>query len=275
MKTWAAGEAVNASDLNQNFVEASKLQDVVKAGATINGATVPVPVYQKISDLEWYPCDADDIAECAFKGFAISNGTDGNDITVQFNGIVSGLSGLTKGEKYFVQDDGSLGITPGTNIVPVGIALSTTTLLIIHEDIIVKGTIAGVSDSVGSSATENTDEEFILNAKPKAVKIYGNVTVGAWGKTDYSNGWFMRYAKTGFYFGAIEHYLSTESEKYGFNFDAEQLQASHIDSNIGATATFTVYAIEIDGFTVRLSAVGASSGGGNYTLSNATWMAIL
>lgn len=101
------------------------------AGATINGATLPVPVYQNKTDNEFYACDGNDTSALKFLGFAISNGTDGASIDIQYNGVVTGFTGLAEGEKYYVQDTiGTIGTSPGTYEVLVGIAISETELLI-------------------------------------------------------------------------------------------------------------------------------------------------
>jgi len=61
---------------------------VINAGETINGATLPVAVCQRRSDGEVYACDGDDITLVDFLGFAITDSTDGNPITVQTNGVI-------------------------------------------------------------------------------------------------------------------------------------------------------------------------------------------
>lgn len=104
---------------------------VLTAGETLNGATTPVPVYQDDSDNELYACDANDTSKMKFIGFAIDDGTDGNDVSFQGSGIVTGFSSLSEGEKYYVQDTaGTIDTSPGTNEVLVGVAISTTDLLI-------------------------------------------------------------------------------------------------------------------------------------------------
>lgn len=104
------------------------------AGETINGATLPVPVYQDTSDGEFYICDANVTTKLNFRGFAITNGTDGNPMNIQTAGIVSGFSGLTKG-KYYVSDTvGTLSTTPGTYEVLVGLAVSATEILILRNE---------------------------------------------------------------------------------------------------------------------------------------------
>lgn len=106
------------------------LSKIFNAGETINGATLPVAVYQNATDNEIYACDGNDTAKLNFLGFAISNGTDGNPITVRTNGIVNGFIGLVEGSYYYVQDDKTIGISKGTYEIQVGIAISETELLI-------------------------------------------------------------------------------------------------------------------------------------------------
>jgi len=126
---FAAGDEITAAKLNKNIIGGS-----YNAGETINGATLPVPVYQDTTDNEFYKCDADDTDKLNFVGFAISNGTDGNPIDIQMNGIVKGFSGLDEGEKYYVQDTaGTIGTSKGTYNILVGVAISTTELLILKN----------------------------------------------------------------------------------------------------------------------------------------------
>lgn len=111
------------------------------AGETINGATLPVPVYQDPADGQIYACDANVNTKYHFIGFAITNGTDNNPITVQFNGIVTGFSGLTQGVQYYVQDAvGTIDVTPGSMQILVGVAISATEIAILKGTRITSGT---------------------------------------------------------------------------------------------------------------------------------------
>lgn len=107
-------------------------QGVFTAGETIDGDTSgPLAVYQSQSDGEIYLANASNTDKLKFIGFAVTDGTDGNSIRVQFHGIVSGFSGLTLGEQYYLQDtDGQIGSTKGTNMVLCGVAISSSQLLI-------------------------------------------------------------------------------------------------------------------------------------------------
>lgn len=174
MKTWVNGEKVLASDLNANFALFSG-SFTPNAGETINGATLPVPVYQLTADSEVYACDANDSAKLNFIGFATSNSTDGNPITVITNGILGGFSGLTVGARYYVQDTvGTIGATVGTNNIPVGIAISATQLLIIKLPRITSG-----STTKDCSNTTTTTIAHGLGYVPRMVKVDMKVISGA------------------------------------------------------------------------------------------------
>jgi len=128
----SAGDDANASQYNNLRADTKKMrQEEMTAGATINGATLPVPVYQNTTDNEVYACDADDTDKLNFLGFAITDAIDAGAIIVQHTGIVGGFTGLDEGEKYYVQDTaGTIGKTPGTYAILVGVAISATELLI-------------------------------------------------------------------------------------------------------------------------------------------------
>jgi len=112
----------------------SVLEKTLTAGETIAGATLPVAVYQNTTDNEFYACDGNDTDKLNFAGFGITDGTDGNDIGVQFTGVVPGFTGLSEGIYYYVQDDKTIGVNQGTYSIIVGIAISETQLLIVKEN---------------------------------------------------------------------------------------------------------------------------------------------
>lgn len=66
-----------------------------------------------------------------FIGFADSSVGVGATVSVSVAGVVTGLSGLTVGRKYYLQNTvGTIGLTAGTYAKAIGYALSTTTLFI-------------------------------------------------------------------------------------------------------------------------------------------------
>lgn len=122
------GVVLNTSGVN---VVGGSRQTVLVAGEAINGATLPVPVYLDNAADKVYACDGNVQTKLDFIGFAVSNSTDTNPITVQTSGIVGGFTGLNIGSKYYVQDAvGTIETTIGTYDVLVGIAISATELLI-------------------------------------------------------------------------------------------------------------------------------------------------
>jgi hypothetical protein len=141
---------------------------VPNAGETINGATLPVPVYQDKADNEVYACDANDTNKIKFLGFAISNSTNGNAIAVQGSGVVAGFTALDEGQKYYVQDTaGTIGTTPGTQEILVGIAISTTELLI------QKGTMRAAGDG-SSLGTASGSLAVTTGFRPSKIRIFAN-----------------------------------------------------------------------------------------------------
>jgi len=142
-------------------------------GETINGATLPVAIYQSTSDNEVYACDANDSTKLKFLGFAIENKTDGNSGKVQVAGRVGGFSGLSEGEDYFVQDDKTIGTSKGTYTVLVGVATSTTEIKIFSESIDSAAIQLEASDALKASAdTERSVANGTAYTKKKEIAIY-------------------------------------------------------------------------------------------------------
>lgn len=182
----------------------SKIGFVPNAGATIAGATTPVPVMQNKTDNEVYSCDADDTALLKFIGFAISSSTDGNPIAVQTSGIVGGFSGLSEGEKYYVQDAvGTIGTTVGTNEVLVGIAISETELLIQKGRRVASGVL---------TLNSTVDTTLTVGFRPTKVNIHA-VRAGSARIGESHGGWTVMGGNKCVYFGAKTS--STESEDSG------------------------------------------------------------
>ena len=168
----SAGDDWTAVRHNYIVTDIRKLrQESMTAGATINGATLPVPIYQNTSDNEVYACDANVASALEFLGFAISNGTNGNPIIVQHTGTVGGFTGLTEGARYYVQDTaGTIGTSKGTYEVFVGIAISETELFIMKapSDRIYRNGTA-TRDFTTASGTQNIAHG--LGKAPKKIKL--------------------------------------------------------------------------------------------------------
>lgn len=162
-------------DLSVNgSIEGYKKNVIIStAGATINGATLPVPIYLDNTSDKVLACDGNDQVKLDFIGFAITNSTDTNPITVQTSGIVGGFTGLNIGTKYYVQDAiGTIGATMGTYEVLVGIAVSATEILIMQ------GSEEYVGQETQSGTTATTDTFTMPAIARKAiVTIEGQETI--------------------------------------------------------------------------------------------------
>jgi len=189
----STGDKLSADEINQD------LPVQMTAGETINGDTLPVAIYIKDSDGEVYACDADDQDALDFIGFAISNSTDGNDITVQTKGIVSGFTGLDAGKKYYVQDDKTIGTSIGTYEVMVGYAISATQILMIMGDFEYMGSAtfsgSGTTSSWSGTLTMPSNARFAIvkcsgSADPCVFKdqivIARQGATSGFGRNDYS-----------------------------------------------------------------------------------------
>lgn len=155
------------------------LQQTLNAGQTINGATTPVPVYQNKTDNEVYPCDGNDLTALKFMGFAITNGTNGNPINVVTTGLVSGFTGLSEGEKYYLQDAvGTIGTSTGTYEVLVGIAISETELVITKGKRRASGT---------TTFTTTTSTAISCGFRPTSVRVYATAHTAAGHATSWGS----------------------------------------------------------------------------------------
>ena len=68
-----------------------------------------------------------------FIGFANSSVSSGSTVNVTMVGLMTGLSGLVYGMKYYLADSaGTIGIAAGTNSRKIGIAYSATEMLIVN-----------------------------------------------------------------------------------------------------------------------------------------------
>jgi hypothetical protein len=175
--TFIDGTPALANEVNENFDEVWAYPNIytATAGATINGATLPVPVYIDTADSKVKPCDADDTATLQFIGFAVTNSTDTNPIEVVTKGIVKGFTGLTVGRIYYVQNAvGTIGLTPGDNSVRVGYAISSTELMIDREKLSVlyywDSTAVASRASGSGTVTTDTDTVVTLGFRPRIIR---------------------------------------------------------------------------------------------------------
>lgn len=238
------GDGAIPSSLNTYMVKFKS----VTAGATINGATLPVPVYQNTTDNEYYACDGNDLATLKFQGFATTNSTDGNPIGVQFNGVVTGFSGLDEGVAYYLSDTvGTIQNTPGTYNVMVGVAISPTSLLIRTGKRVFAGNGGDVGTGTGALVVS-------CGFRPTIVRIYamaattGHVSIM---NATYING--VTSAATSCVYNEGTAGLSSNVARL-------------YDADAGADyMAFTISAVTSTGFTIDWTETGTFTGGGFFS----------
>ncbi len=131
---WSTDHFIIASITNTMYSEVSVLTNSAGSGTEVSGSgfmngqtgSGTATETEKV-----YMLKADDQEKLNCLGFAITNSTDGNDITVQYNGVITGLSSLSIGEDYYAQDTpGDIGLAADTYEAKVGVGISATELLI-------------------------------------------------------------------------------------------------------------------------------------------------
>lgn len=114
-------------------VSATGGTDIMSVG--LAPATVPSFAYAAKTSASTTTNTAQANKYVTFVGFAQAGATVGQTLSVQNAGIVTGLTSLTPMATYYLADaSGTISTTPGTNSKKIGIAISTTTLLIKHDN---------------------------------------------------------------------------------------------------------------------------------------------
>lgn len=135
-------------------------------------------VYFKTSDQEWYKTDADTAAtiEGVQLGIALGSGSDGVSITggIQIAGTYT-TSGLTAGATYYASNTaGAIASSAGTVSQVVGLALSTTKLLLIPKN--PQTPTAREKDAmVGTSGTPSSTNKYVTNDDTATTPTSGKV----------------------------------------------------------------------------------------------------
>lgn len=173
-QTFSAGFTSNATSTLADITIGTN-SVALTASTTITGGATPQPVYVASSTNPnaggVLLADGNDINAVDFIGFAVSNATAGQTVYVQKDGVVNGFTGLTKGATYYVQDAvGTIGTSTGTYEIKVGVAVSSTELLVQR----------GYDEYIGSAAFDSgnhTTESAVstttipVNAKKVVVEL--------------------------------------------------------------------------------------------------------
>lgn len=146
----SVGDKLSAAEVNRD------LPIVVTAGEVI--ASTPVAVYIKDADGYIYKTTATPFAENVenFIGFAMDvAGASGSAVAVQTHGIVGGFSGLDAGKLYYLSDTaGIISTAVGTIRVLVGVAISTTQILVLHRRPKLGGWASKSIDTIYQASTD-------------------------------------------------------------------------------------------------------------------------
>lgn len=106
-----------------------------RASTTIDGVTSPKAVFVSTSTNALWMSVGNIATNTDFLGFTRQSLTNGATGSVQISGIVSGFTGLTAGQPYYVQNTaGTIGTSMGTAELYVGTAISATHLLLDRKD---------------------------------------------------------------------------------------------------------------------------------------------
>lgn len=134
-QTGSGGFLNTASTTLLGTTTSSGITSINKEGQTFTSATTtaswPLPMVVATSTGKVTTGESLDASSTiGFIGFTQGIVTNGAQAFVQTSGIVSGFTGLTTGVDYYLQDNGTIGITAGTNEMYVGTALSSTQLVL-------------------------------------------------------------------------------------------------------------------------------------------------
>lgn len=158
-----AGDQLTAATANDYL-----MNPTLTAGETITATGAPKAVYIKAADSKVYKASAATQAHVdGFIGFVVLDSS-ANDLrrVLGPGKTISGLSGLTVGAPVYLGDTaGAVSVTPGTIALQVGIAISTSAMLIIRPISILSGisanvTAAGLNEILGGGVTVKHYHKF-------------------------------------------------------------------------------------------------------------------
>jgi len=157
------GYVIAAASGSADLTFSAQIISGVNAGETVAAGDL---LYLKTDDQEWYKTDADTAATVngVQLGIALGAGSDGAGISggVQISGVYT-TTGLTAGSTYYASNTaGEYAATAGTTERAVGLALSTTKLLLIPTSPLALG--ADTVDALaGTSGTPSTSNKFVTD----------------------------------------------------------------------------------------------------------------
>lgn len=130
------------------------------AGETLASPNI---VYLKEADARWWKADADLTATFSGlkMGVAQSSASAAGAVNIQLNGIATGFSGLTPGEKQYLSNTaGGVSNVAGTNEFFIGWAITSTTILLAFNEKNIPSTSEKAA-LAGSQSTPSSTNKFI------------------------------------------------------------------------------------------------------------------
>ncbi len=200
--TFTAGDDIDPDNNNTNFRKARDGRFELQANEAIDTTSGDPQPFQ-IGDNGWIDiCDADDEDKLKYVGFVLTgqNVSAGEFVEVMMGDgtILDQFTGLTRGSKYYVQNDKTIGTSIGDMEIFVGWAISTTEILIVKESFEFIKSIGDtgdvfavpadarfaiiVMDIVESGNGTNSAFEVFLSAKGKTsgtITDVGDATAGS------------------------------------------------------------------------------------------------
>lgn len=177
----------NASGkLDDTWLRTNCIMNVV-AGETINGAVTPQPIYLNTSDTLYYLSSAlfsmGTSTITKVDGFAISNATSTNSLTVKTCGLVNGFTGLVTSSEYI------LSVTPGG--VSTTPSISTSTIANISLGTAVNSTqlLMNVQNWILPNTNQLTNQK--TNTVGNTGGVYQKATEMIIGRSGYYNTFFQ------------------------------------------------------------------------------------
>lgn len=280
-RTWGTVQSFTAdncqitSDANSanDAVRFSQVQSLVGAssafttGEAVDGSTTPQVVCIKASDGLLYKADANNATLNLAIGFVNTNALITTTPTLVTSGFIGGFTGLTQNATYYVSDTaGSISTTQSTTCaIPVGKAVSTTTLQINLGKRVATGSIAH-----GSAAAGTQDVTTTIGFRPT------KVTLGVQGAVTGST-------STGNVVGTLHYYGTTQISQGSFNEDdaggaaITQLNVVSAMAQTGSTTgcyarssggnraeiVVTLNSVSATGFVTRIVNTTQAGAGGN------------
>lgn len=284
-RTWGAVQSLTADNL-QITTDADSANDAVRAysvglvttlvtGEAIDGSVTPRCVAIQTSDGLVYRADADNTSRVKAFGFINTNALITTSPAIKTGGIIGGFAGLTINLYYYVSDTaGAISTTPSTTTaIPIGIAISTTEILLGFGGKIASGTVTHANVGAGTQDVVTTigflPRVILFSVSEITVQsISGGVATRLKGPLGYI-GLVVNMGLLNLENAAATALTSSNIQNF---FHLTSVTISHTSGGAGGTGLFSLNAVGSTGFTTRIVNT-TTSGGGATTQATLTFTA--